>query len=94
MTYTNIVCVVTDTEPTTVKAGCILKSYSAEQGRQLGWHVCTDHIGNFTLQASREDSQVHSRHICSLVADILHVLMSVMDMAIFFNYGNRGIPGL
>jgi hypothetical protein len=29
-----------------------------------------------------------------LVADILHVLMSVMDMSIFFNYGNRGLPGL
>ena len=31
LSYTNLVCVVTDTEPTMVKAGCILHSNSPEQ---------------------------------------------------------------
>lgn len=39
LTYTNLACVVTDTEPTMVKAG-----HSAEQGGQLGLRGCTDHI--------------------------------------------------
>ena len=55
LNYSNLVCLVTDTEPTMVKAGRIFISNSSDQGGRLAWHGCVDHILELVTGVAMKD---------------------------------------
>ncbi len=55
LNYSNLVCLVTDTEPTMVKAGHIFISNSSDQSGRLAWHGCVDHILELVTDVAMKD---------------------------------------
>lgn len=44
ISYTQLTCVVTDTESTMVAAGRLFKEKSVQEGGETAWHGCVDHV--------------------------------------------------
>jgi len=53
--YTSLVCLVTDTEATMIKAGRIFIANSTENGGRLAWHGCVDHILELVTGVAMKD---------------------------------------
>jgi hypothetical protein len=53
--YSNITCIVTDTEATMVKAARIFSSKAQQAGSQVSWHGCIDHLLNLITKIAFKD---------------------------------------
>lgn len=53
--YSDIFCIVTDTEATMVKAARIFCSDARQEGAELSWHGCIDHLLNLVTKVAFKD---------------------------------------
>lgn len=55
ITYTDICCIVTDTEATMVKAGRIFCAEAESNSTNIDWHSCIDHLLNLVTKIAFKD---------------------------------------
>ncbi len=53
--YSNITCIVTDTEATMVKAARIFALHAQQAASEISWHGCIDHLLNLVTKLSFTD---------------------------------------
>jgi hypothetical protein len=53
--YSNITCIVTDTEATMVKAARIFSSKAQQAATEVTWHGCIDHLLNLITKIAFKD---------------------------------------
>ncbi len=55
LTYSDIFCIVTDMQATMVKAARIFCSNARQEGLELSWHGCIDHLLNLVTKVAFKD---------------------------------------
>jgi len=56
ISYSDLICIVTDTEATMVKAARIFCNDARQEGTELSWHGCIDHLLNLVTKVAFKDS--------------------------------------
>jgi hypothetical protein len=56
-TGSDLICIVTGTEVTMVKAACILCSEVEQEQKEISWHGCVDHVLNLVTILAFKDSE-------------------------------------
>ena len=56
ISYSDLTCIVTDTEATMVKAARIFCNDAGQEGTELSWHGCIDHLLNLVTKVAFKDS--------------------------------------
>ena len=57
ITYSDLCCIVTDTEATMVKAGRIFCSEAEQNSTKIDWHSCIDHLLNLVTKIAFKDHE-------------------------------------
>lgn len=70
ITYTNLICIVTDTEATMVKAARIFCSNAAQALTPISWHGCIDHLLNLVTKLAFKD-HMHTEGTMAKARDLV-----------------------
>jgi hypothetical protein len=74
--YSNITCIVTDTEATMVKVARIFVSQAEHEALQVSWHGCIDHLLNLITKIAFKDFSEWSHECCKGIGRSLQFFLS------------------